>query len=101
MKLVAAALVGAFVALAVVGGLAVLDRTTLHWYADDEPSTLWYYVEVGDAGDLTDKWGPDLPPCLSVLQQYPDPLPASPYASPRHIGDVERVAIECKKPPYR
>ena len=96
MKLVFAALVGGLVTLVIVVGLAALDRTTLHWYADEEPSTLWHYLDVEDAGRLTSFWGA-LPPCAIVRQQDPDPLPAEPHASPRPLGDVERVAIECRK----
>ena len=96
MKLVLAALVGALVTLAVIGGLAALDRTTLHWYADEERSTLWYYVEVHNAGNLVRIYG-DLPPCRIVQRQRPNSLPAEPHASPRTLDDVERVAVECQE----
>lgn len=42
-----AALVGARVTLVIVGGLAALERTTLHWYADEGPSTRWHYIDEG------------------------------------------------------
>ena len=36
---IVAALAGAFVALLIVGGFLALDRTTLHWYAEEGAAT--------------------------------------------------------------
>ena len=85
---------GAVVAFALMTGVFMLDRTVLHIVYDD---TLWYYVDVDDAGRLTRSQGTGLISCDRVLTWDPAPIRTSSHAPPRRLGDIERVAIECSK----
>ncbi len=104
-------LVGALVALVIVGGALALDKTTLHLYSQaDTPTaiptavaeTRWYYVTEFYARGLVARYGTRLPPCAELVGSGARALPAFPNAPPIvSAGELApvRIAVECRATP--